>query len=147
MRISPGMRMEVRREMRVLPAAQVVGRLELLPGLLRPSRPLRHGIMPRYIEGDRGREARGVPGMSTMVLEGSCCSIRDVIRLSLNFFPEDTMLCPLPLGKCLMSRSGGRLFGKWVLELMVSLCPSSLLLSPHPARSDCFAFVYQVSSR
>ena len=46
-----------------LQAALVMGRLEPLPSLLRRSRPLRRGIMSRYIEGDQGREAREVVGM------------------------------------------------------------------------------------
>lgn len=53
--------------------ALVEGRLgrRLLLGLRRLSRHLRHGIMLRYIEGDRGRGGLGVIGMNRMGLEGS----------------------------------------------------------------------------
>ena len=52
--------------------ALVEGRLGRRPlGLRRLSRHLRHGIMLRYIEGDRGRGGLGVIGMNLMGLEGS----------------------------------------------------------------------------
>ena len=134
--------MERRRGIRV-PVAAVAGRTVL--NLLRPRRPLRRGITPRYIEGDPGRGVLGVTEMSIMVLEGVCSASPSTLYSALlahRLVQEDITLYLLRLGRYSMSRSGGRSFGKWVLELTVSWCSSIPLLScPRPAGSD-FEYLY-----